>query len=166
MSATNFVQFCIISHTKPLHATSCHFPCCIDNRLLLLLITYCWLFLLYICYIEEISKQIKIAKIHQWAIFYVFEWLLTVSTTLCLHAVRRHVDDKAHNHLPDLDACDKNVDPTRYIEPQCTCCIVGVHKWMDWVVHHHKPTTGTCMIGVAIPDVDHDSDVVIPMQED
>lgn len=146
--------------------TFCHLLCGISNRFQFLLVTYCWSFLLNVSHVEEISEQKEIAQIHQRAIFHVLKWLLAVSTSFCLHTISCKVNDEAHYHLANLNGRDEHVDPACYMEPHCTRCIVSVHKRMNCVIHHHEPTTRARVIGVAVPHIYHDADVVVPMKED
>lgn len=164
---TNFVTHTrATSNAMPSYAVLRHFRWRIHHRFLFNLNNCRRCFLLHVRYIEEICEQAKIAKIHQRAILYVLKRLLAVATTLRFHPICRHVDHEAHYHLRYLDTCDELVYPTCNIKPHRTRRIVCVHKRMNSVVHHHEPAAGTSVVCVAVPHVNHDADVMVPVQED
>jgi len=83
-----------------------------------------------------------------------------------LDLVSPHVDEGAEHHLNDLKRGDGHADGAGDAETQRTQSIVGIHEGVHRVVHHHKPTSGSEMVGVAVPHVDQGADVMVPMQED
>lgn len=74
-----------------------------------------------------------------------------------------HVD--AQHHLRDLQSCDGHADGLGNSDSHSSQSIVAVHEGMDCIVHHHEPSASCGMVGVAVPDVNQDGDMVVPMQE-
>jgi len=104
--------------------------------------------------VEENYEEEEVAQVHQEAVSHVRERLLTVLTAR-LRGVRGHVDDQPHEHLPDLYARHKYVDPARDLYAQRAHRVVGVHERVHGVVHDHEPPAGRSVVGVTVPDVRH-----------
>ena len=77
------------------------------------------------------------------------------------------VDNHTANHLQELESGDKHVDPFwRSADPTSSKGVVCVHEGVHEVVHHHEPLHRGNHVGVVVPAVGEDSDVVVPVEED
>ena len=48
------------------------------------------------------------------------------------------------------------------ITPECLKGVVGVHDWVDHVVHHHEPSNIGSEVAEAVKDGYEDAEVVVP----
>ncbi len=58
------------------------------------------------------------------------------------------------------------VDEARYLEAHGSASVVGVHEWVDEVVHGAEPAARRLEALVAVPAVDEDGGVVVPVEQD
>ena len=114
--------------------------------------------------VEEIREKYEVAGIHEETVAEVFIGLLAV-VTLFLVLVDQDIDGNANRHLGYLQCCDDHGYPLGDVETESFETVVGVHEGVHGVVHHHEPSAWGGVVCVAVPDVDHDSDVVVPVKK-
>lgn len=152
---------------RPYNSWSCTIPFTSSKVLLIgfLLVENDFRFLwLEVSIVEEVGEEEQIAGVHGRATGQV-EVRLVARQLALLGREDEIVDHDTHHHLEYLERGDADADKPRNGHPESLEGIVGVHEGMDDVVHDHKPATGSSMVSVAVPDIDHDTDVMVPVEE-
>ena len=75
------------------------------------------------------------------------------------------IEQDAHKHLGQLNSCDGLRHPLGRDTPTGTEGVISVHDGVDGVVDDSEPNPRGDGIGIAVPAVDEDSDVVVPVQD-
>ena len=114
--------------------------------------------------IKEICEQEKVACIHSETVTHVLHGLLAIET-LRLHVVCRQINDYSHDHLQDLNARDENADESWDSNVQSPQSVIRIHERVHRIIHHHEPSSRTGVIRVTVPNVGHNADVVVPVEE-
>ncbi len=118
-----------------------------------------------ISFAEEASKENKVGCVHEEGDFNVVVGDVTLIASL-FHLVGPDVHHCSHHHLGQLSCGDAHGNPARNPELEGLEGVVAVHGTVDKVVHADKPTGSGNVVGVRVPSIEEDSDVVVPVEED
>ena len=114
--------------------------------------------------VEEFSEQKEVAAVHS-------QWILEIRPVHCAwntiieHMGGIQVYSKSNDHLWDLQEGYENVDFSWDFELQCAKRVVRVHQTVDEVVDQHEPATATDSLGIRIPHIQENGNMVIVMKE-
>ena len=84
----------------------------------------------------------------------------------CLNIVTVDADRNSHYHLGKLHQCYNDTDESWHPDAHSSKCIITVHNRVNSVIHNHEPSTRGGVLSETVPYIHHNSDVMIPVQED
>lgn len=115
--------------------------------------------------VKEMEKQQEITEIHNKRPFDVLVADLAMPALL-LDQISHYVDVYAKDHLGQLGARDRHVDPFGNLETERAEAVIRVHDGMYCVVHEDEPAARGGKVFARKPAVDEHGGVVVPVQED
>ena len=117
--------------------------------------------------VEELHEENQVAEVHERSEEDVLEGLPTVGGPAGFRLDRHHGDLDRHSgdHLDDLQRRYRHVDEPRRPEAGGADGVVRVHDGVDGVVDGHEPPSGGEELAIAVERVDHDGNVVEPVEE-
>lgn len=113
---------------------------------------------------EEVAEENEVAAVHAEGEVDVGCTHIT-TLTLYHHFQGVYVDKDTGDHLKNLGSCDANWDKLGGFVAGCPDSVVTVHDSVNHVVDRAEPSTSCNGVSVAVPAVDKNSDVMIPVEE-